>query len=51
MGSLTTLPYTEGVRWHLMSEALEVSVDQVERLAGLVNRERTARRFKRYISV
>ena len=34
-GSLTTPPYTEGVRWHVLSEALEVSVEQVERLAAL----------------
>ena len=35
MGSLTTPPYTEGVRWHVLSEALEVSAEQVERLAAL----------------
>ena len=35
MGSLTTPPYTEGVRWHVLSEVLEVSAEQVERLAGL----------------
>ena len=35
IGSLTTPPYTEGVRWHVMSEVLEVSEDQVERLAAL----------------
>lgn len=35
MGSLTTPPYTEGVRWHVMSEVLEVSEEQVERLAAL----------------
>ena len=34
-GSLTTPPYTEGVRWHVMSEVLEVSAEQVERLAAL----------------
>lgn len=34
-GSLTTLPYTEGVRWYVMSEVLEVSAEQVERLAAL----------------
>ena len=34
-GSLTTPPYTEGVRWQVMSEVLEVSGEQVERLAGL----------------
>ena len=34
-GSLTTPPYTEGVRWHVMSEILEVSAEQVERLAAL----------------
>ncbi len=34
-GSLTTPPYTEGVRWHVMSEALEVSAEQVEQLAAL----------------
>ena len=33
-GSLTTPPYTEGVRWQVMSEVLEVSGEQVERLAG-----------------
>lgn len=35
MGSLTTPPYTEGVRWHVMSEALEVSAEQVTQLASL----------------
>ena len=35
MGSLTTPPYTEGVRWHVLSEVLDVSAEQVERLAGL----------------
>ena len=35
MGSLTTPPYTEGVRWQVMSEVLEVSAEQVERLAEL----------------
>ena len=35
MGSLTTPPYTEGVRWHVLSEALEVSAEQVERLSAL----------------
>lgn len=34
-GSLTTPPYTEGVAWHVLSEVLEVSAEQVERLAGL----------------
>ena len=34
-GSLTTPPYTEGVKWHVLSEALEVSAEQVERLAVL----------------
>ena len=34
-GSLTTPPYTEGVRWQVMAEVLEVSGEQVERLAGL----------------
>ena len=35
IGSLTTPPYTEGVRWHVMADALEVSADQVARLAAL----------------
>ena len=35
MGSLTTPPYTEGVRWRVMSEVLTVSAEQVERLAAL----------------
>lgn len=35
MGSLTTPPYTEGVRWHVLSEVMEVSAEQVERLAVL----------------
>ena len=34
-GSLTTPPYTEGVRWHVLAEALEVSEAQVARLAAL----------------
>ena len=34
-GSLTTPPYTEGVRWHVLSDVLEVSAEQVERLAAL----------------
>ena len=28
-------PYTEGVRWHVISEVLEVSAEQVERLSAL----------------
>ena len=35
IGSLTTPPYTEGVRWHVMADALEVSADQVAQLAAL----------------
>ncbi len=35
IGSLTTPPYTEGVRWHVMAEALEVSAEQVTQLAAL----------------
>ena len=35
IGSLTTPPYTEGVRWHVMADALEVSADQVRQLAAL----------------
>lgn len=34
-GSLTTPPCTEGVRWQVMSEALEVSAERVERLSAL----------------
>lgn len=34
-GSLTTPPYTEGVRWHVMSEPLEVSEEQVAQLSAL----------------
>ena len=34
-GSLTTPPYTEGVRWHVMSETAEVSEQQVTQLAAL----------------
>lgn len=34
-GSLTTPPYTEGVRWRVLSEVLEVSAEQVEQLAAL----------------
>ena len=33
-GSLTTHPYTEGVRWRVMSEIQEVSAEQVEQLAA-----------------
>ena len=35
MGSLTTPPYTEGVRWRVMSEILTVSEEQAARLAAL----------------
>ena len=35
IGSLTTPPYTEGVRWQVMADALEVSVDQVTQMAAL----------------
>jgi len=35
IGSLTTPPYTEGVRWHVMAEPLEISADQVTQLAAL----------------
>ena len=34
-GSLTTPPYTEGVKWHVMSEIAEVSEEQVTQLAAL----------------
>ena len=34
-GSLTTPPYTEGVRWHVMSEAQEISEEQADQLAAL----------------
>ena len=34
-GSLTTPPYTEGVHWHVMSEALEVSEEQAAQLSAL----------------
>ena len=34
-GSLTTLPYTEGVKWMVMSEIQEISSEQVQQLAAL----------------
>ena len=34
-GSLTTPPYTEGVKWHLMSEISQISEQQVTQLAAL----------------
>ena len=34
-GSLTTPPYTEGVKWNVLSEVLAVSSEQVERMAAL----------------
>ena len=34
-GSLTTAPYTEGVRWQVMADALEASAGQVAQLAAL----------------
>ena len=44
VGSLTTMPYTEGVKWFVLSEVLEVSEEQVKTLAaatggGTNNRE------------
>ena len=38
-GSLTTPPYTEGVKWHVMSEVAEVSAEQVTQLAALTGAE------------
>ena len=35
IGSLTTPPYTEGVRWQVLAEPLEISADQVTQLAAL----------------
>ena len=35
LGSLTTPPYTEGVQWLVLSEPIEVSEEQVSRLAEL----------------
>ena len=35
VGSLTTPPYTEGVRWFVLSEPVEVSQGQVDRFAAL----------------
>lgn len=43
MGSLTTPPYTEGVRWHVLSEVLEVSAEQVERLSALTGEGENSR--------
>ena len=34
-GSLTTPPYTEGVKWHVMSEIAQISEQQVTQLAAL----------------
>jgi len=33
-GSLTTLPFTEGVDWIILAETLSVELEQVERLRG-----------------
>ena len=38
-GSLTTPPYTEGVKWHVMSEIAQVSEEQVTQLAALTGAE------------
>ena len=46
-GSLTTPPYTEGVRWHVLSEVLEVSAEQAERLAGLIGGGENSREIQR----
>ena len=35
IGSLTTTPYTEGVRWFVLSDVLEVSAAQVRHIAAL----------------
>ena len=43
-----TIPlYTEGVRWHVLSEALEVSAEQVERLAALTGGGTNSREVQR----
>ena len=43
MGSLTTPPYTEGVRWRVMSEILTVSAEQVARLSALTGGGKNSR--------
>ena len=35
IGSLTTPPYTEGVRWFVLSDMLEVSAEQAKQLTAL----------------
>ena len=47
MGSLTTPPYTEGVKWHVLSEVLDVSAEQVERLAALTGGGENSREVQR----
>jgi len=45
-GSLTTKPFTTGVKWQLIKEPIEFSQDQLDRIAQAMNHRKNARKIQ-----